>query len=150
MSVRPDEVLRDHARDTAGDQSLLPPGEYTIQSRRVEVRTSRLFGRRIVVLHVEVVGGPDDGTPLCWYAPLPSDRRRPGLATKFRRAWVLTAGRQPNRGEHLSAEMLVGKRYRAVVATVTTSWERDGNRRPVRLPRAAWYSVVSTLLEREA
>lgn len=108
-----------------------------------------MFRRRMLLLHCEVVDPPDhDGVQLVWYAPLPPPGRRPASGSKFFRAWLLVMGRRPERGTRPSHRDLVEKRFRAVIETVTTSWERDEQGRPVTLPPSARYSVIRTLLER--
>jgi hypothetical protein len=124
----------------------LPEGRYVVQSMRADVR--KMFERRVLCLECAVVEPRQfDGTPLTWYAPLPSGRRYP-VASKFLRAWVLVMGRRPGRGEHPAVRDLVGKRWVAIVETVTTSWERDEHRRPVALPPEAQYSVIRSLVGR--
>jgi hypothetical protein len=118
---------------------VLPEGVYVVQSSRsVAVR---VFGRRAYVLHCEVIGGPSDGARLFWTAPLPPAGRRPGIASKLFRAWLLVAGRRPERGERVSGKILEGKRLRGRVETVT----KDNLGNP--LPPQSRYSIVRDLLE---
>jgi hypothetical protein len=119
-----------------------------------EIRHSKVFKRRTLVLDLHVVGGPHDGVRLRWFAPLPTNpRRRPGPFSKALRLWALLEGRRLERGKYLSFKVLHEKpAVRGSVRTVTQSWERhiseDGRRRPVPLPACAHYSIVATILER--
>ena len=143
----PLEIEGEHLEAADGVPALIPAGRYTVQSQTVTIEER--FKRRMVRLVCEVVDPPAyDGTRLCWFAPVPPGRARPAWTSKFCMAWLLAAGRRPARGEHLGVRMLVGKRYLAVVTTVTEGWQRDERRRPVPLPPAGHYSKIATLLER--
>src|SRR5262245_44495396 len=123
--------------------ALIPEGAYEIRTVRVE--RSRQWGRTIVYVHCEILGGPHDGTKLFWTATaLPPARKRIPLSSKLMRAWIMTTARRPAPGEHPSEGMLVHKRFRVSVETVT----RDSRGHP--LPAAARYSIVRDLLERLA
>jgi hypothetical protein len=135
---------------------LLPPGTYTVQTQKAIVANGMFKGRRLL-LYAEIVGGPyeridapelgggpHDGAILFWACPLPALGKRPAHSSKFNRAWLLTAGRRPHRGERQSPLMLEGKRFRAKVETV----EKDHSGHP--LPEPARYSVIRHLLRREA
>jgi hypothetical protein len=118
---------------------LLPEGLYTVQSLRAEKIV--VFKRRVLILHLEIIGGEHDGVQTFWAASLPEPGHRPGIASKLYRAWLMVAGRRPSRGERLSASMLVHKRFTGFIGTVT----KDFNQR--RLSEAARYSIVRELVE---
>lgn len=121
---------------------LIPSGHYDVRSQQGTIVST--FGRRKLLLNVEIVGGEYDGARIFWAATMPAPGRRPGISSKFFRAWLLVAGRRPCRGERLSPSMLEGKLLRARVETVTKDY------RGYPLPPAGLYSVVRDLLERLA
>jgi hypothetical protein len=156
--MRPDPRARlrvvDSGEAPASDQAtaflppLLQPGRCVIQSIDADVRVMFESQRRVLLLFCEVLEPREhDGVRLTWFAPLPTKRRdRPSPASKFLRAWILVMGRRPARGEYLAHQVLLGKRFEAIVGTVEHSWERDEQRRPVKLPPAAQYSVIRSLV----
>jgi hypothetical protein len=133
----------------------LPAGIYTVHTRRAEA-VGMFKGRRLL-LYAEIVGGPYKsletpelpggphfGAILFWACTLPLTGKRPAHSSKLNRAWLLTAGRRPNQGERISPRMLVGKRFRASVETVSRDHSGQVIPEPVR------YSVIRQLLRREA
>jgi hypothetical protein len=126
---------------------LIPPGDQYIVQTRKAYRTKQ-FGRRILIVDCEIIGGEFDGARTFWTAALPPDGRRPGVGSKFLTTWIMVVGRRPQRGERPAIELLVGKRFRVRIETVTRT--NDSSLRLVPRPPAAHYSVVRDLLERIA
>ena len=128
---------------------LIPPGDqYTARAARAQIRPSWGGGAR---LHIdfELHSGDYDGKVIAFICTLPKRRARrwaEGVvpSSRFYRAWVVAAGAPPRRRDRMGLDVFKNRLFRIRVRTVTK--DRAG----AALPIAAQYSIVDSLLEREA
>jgi hypothetical protein len=125
---------------------LIPDGLYDAKCVRCE-RVSMRFGSdrsERLMMHLEIFGGTHDGAHLRFVIPLPQGSRGAAPSSKLFRAWVVAAGRQPERRERMSLVVFRHKIFKVRVRTVT----RGARQEP--LPPANRYSLVDQLVERIA
>jgi len=122
---------------------LIPEGKYKVVLLWVEKK--RLWGREIIFLWFQIVDfGECQGEELYMACSAPKKSKKGKVATsnKYYQAWVLAAGRRPDRYDRMSTKVFRGKVFLAKVRAVTT------NAKNVVRPPLLQYSVIDALLER--
>ena len=132
----------------------LAEGTYTARVARVQVydkffkvaRSTQTIDR--LILTFRIVDGPNAGTELPFYAPLPKAGGRKGrlipAKSKFWRAWTIANGAAPRRADRMSLNVFKNRLFTILVRDV------DKDRRQNNLGDAAKHSVVDCIVDRQA
>ena len=119
---------------------LIPPGEYEVSFQRAKKK--RLWGSEKIFLEGRIeTFGPYNGVKLFMACNVvPNGKWTTG--SKFYQAWVIAAGRKPDRFDRMSIKVFKNKRFRVRVRTVAKT--AKGIKRIPELQ----YSVIDEILER--
>lgn len=127
----------------AGSPPIIPAGEYNVTFLRAEKKY--LWGHEKIFLHFQIMDfGEFQGVELYMACNAPKKAKKGKLATsnKYYQAWVVAAGRRPDRYDRMSTKEFRGKVFLAKVRTVTK------NSKNLPLPPLLQYSVIDDLIER--
>lgn len=120
---------------------LIPDGEYEVIFLRAE-KKERLWGGTKVFLHFQIVdSGEYQGQELYMACNVKREGKW-GVSSKYFQAWVLAAGRKPDRVDRMSTKVFQGKVFLAKVRTVT----KDSKNLP--RPLLLQYSIIEDLVQR--
>ena len=122
---------------------LIPEGKYEVVFLRVEKKW--LWGSQKIFLHFQIVeSGEFQGEELymACNAPKKSKRGKVPTSSKYYQAWVLAAGRRPDRLDRMSTSVFRGKVFLAKVRIPPKNAKNVA-----RLPLLQ-YSIIDDLLER--
>jgi hypothetical protein len=122
---------------------LIPEGKYEVAFLRAEKKW--LWGGQKVFLHFQIVeSGEFQGEELymACNAPKKSKRGKVPTSCKYYQAWVLAAGRRPDRYDRMSTNVFRGKVFLAKVRTPP-----NNAKNVARLPLLQ-HSIIDDLLER--
>lgn len=123
--------------------SLIPAGEYEVVFKWAERKY--LWGHEKIFLHFQIIGfGEYQGEVLymACNAPKKPKKGKVAISNKYYQAWVLAAGRKPDRFDRMSTKVFRGKVFLAKVRAVTT------DARNLPRPLLLQYSVIDDLLKR--
>ena len=120
--------------------SLITKGKYEVVFLRVE--KGWLYGGMKVYLHFQIVSPGEFHGKECYMACNVKQDGKWGASSKFYQAWVLAAGRKPDRFDRMSTKVFRDKVFLAQVRVVTT------NARNLVRSHLLQYSVIDDLLER--
>jgi len=116
-------------------RTLLPDGVYEAQAMRI--RKVPFFSDLRIYLELRLVNHEGRSGETVWAVFKHYDQ--PGPRSKFYKAWSISAGRQPRKGELLSADDLLGHIFKIRCRTV----DRDEDGDPY--PDALKYSVAKII-----
>jgi hypothetical protein len=131
-------------------------GEYTARVVHIEIfdkffkvgRDTKTTDR--LILTFRIVAGPQAGTEVPFYAPLPksASKRNPGryvpAKSKFWRAWTIANGAPPKRHDRMSLNVFKNRLFLVQIRDVIK--DRGQN----RLGDVVRHSVIEAIVERQA
>lgn len=126
----------------AGSPSLIPGGKYEVTFLWAEKKN--LWNHEKIFLHFQIIdSGEFQGEELymACNAPKKSKGGNVALSGKYYQAWVLAAGRKPDRYDRMTTKVFRGKAFLAKVRAVTT------NAKNLPRPLLLQYSIIEDLLE---
>ena len=119
---------------------VIPDGEYEAAFIRAE--TKRMWGQLKIFLWFRIINsGENFDVELFLACQVP---QKLTISCKYYRAWVVAAGRRPDRFEaqRMTPNVFRGKAFRVQVRVV----KKDAEQRP--LPPALHYSIIHKLIEK--
>lgn len=122
---------------------LIPEGKYNVTFLGAEKKW--LWGREKIFLWFQIIDfGESQGEVLYMACNAPKKSKKGKVATsnKYYQAWVLAAGRKPDRFDRMSTKIFREKVFLAKVRAVTT------NAKNLPRPLLLQYSIIDDLLDR--
>lgn len=122
---------------------LIPEGKYNVTFLGAEQKW--LWGREKMFLHFQILDfGESQGEVLYMACNAPQKGKKGKVPTscKYYQAWVLAAGRRPDRYDRMSTKVFRGKVFLAKVRRVNKNAQNSP--RPLLLQ----YSIIDDLLDR--